>query len=40
MYGKSKVCALENTKKEARNYATASKKAEGETLDRLVAEVG
>lgn len=40
MYGLTLSARREITKKEAGAYATASKKAKGEILDRLVAEVG
>lgn len=40
MYGLTSSARREITKKEAGAYASASKKAKGEILDRLVAEVG
>lgn len=40
MYGLTLSARREITKKEAAAYATASKKAKGEILDRLMAEVG
>lgn len=39
-FGLSLAARREITKKEARAYASASKKAKGQILDRLVAEVG